>query len=91
MTTADLGTAVALDRCDSGIPALAKMATPGTLGATSELVVPASHTCLERPEVIAEVTRILKEHATPPTSRSRAAGERVRTKRSDCVAGLVGW
>ncbi len=34
-------------------------------GATSELIVNAGHLCLDNPEVIAEMARILKEHATP--------------------------
>ena len=34
-------------------------------GATSELIVNAGHVCLDNPEVIGEVARILKEHATP--------------------------
>jgi pimeloyl-ACP methyl ester carboxylesterase len=33
-------------------------------GATSELLVSAGHLCLETPDVIGEVARILKEHAT---------------------------
>jgi pimeloyl-ACP methyl ester carboxylesterase len=35
------------------------------VGATSELIVSAGHFCLDNPEVIGEVARILKEHATP--------------------------
>ena len=35
------------------------------VGATSELMVNAGHVCLDNPEVIGEVARILKEHATP--------------------------
>src|SRR5262249_12863853 len=34
-------------------------------GAVSELRVAAGHACLDKPDVIAEVARILKEHATP--------------------------
>ena len=34
-------------------------------GAVSELIVNAGHVCLDNPEVIGEVARILKEHATP--------------------------
>jgi pimeloyl-ACP methyl ester carboxylesterase len=35
------------------------------VGAASELIVNAGHVCLDNPEVIREVARILKEHATP--------------------------
>ena len=35
------------------------------VGAASELIVNAGHVCLDNPEVIGEVARILKEHATP--------------------------
>jgi hypothetical protein len=41
------------------------------VGATSELVVPAGHVCLENPEVIAEIGRILKEDVTPLRWQSR--------------------
>jgi pimeloyl-ACP methyl ester carboxylesterase len=34
-------------------------------GAESELVVPAGHFCLDNPQVIAEVARILRKHAKP--------------------------
>jgi hypothetical protein len=35
------------------------------VGAASELIVNAGHVCLDNPQVIGEVARILKEHATP--------------------------
>jgi pimeloyl-ACP methyl ester carboxylesterase len=44
---------------------LVSYASAHHVGATSELVVPAGHVCLESPEVIGEVARILKEHARP--------------------------
>jgi hypothetical protein len=34
-------------------------------GAVSELRVAAGHACLDKPDVIAEVARILKEHMAP--------------------------
>jgi pimeloyl-ACP methyl ester carboxylesterase len=40
-------------------------------GATSELLVSAGHLCLENPDVIGEVARILKEHATHQDSPIR--------------------
>jgi pimeloyl-ACP methyl ester carboxylesterase len=44
---------------------LVSYASAHHVGAKSELVVAAGHLCLNNPEVIGEVTRILKEHATP--------------------------
>jgi pimeloyl-ACP methyl ester carboxylesterase len=44
---------------------LVSYASAHHVGATSELIVNAGHVCLENPEVIREVARILKEHATP--------------------------
>ncbi len=42
--------------------------------ATSELLVTAGHVCLEDPNVIAEVARILKEHAAQQDPPTRASG-----------------
>jgi pimeloyl-ACP methyl ester carboxylesterase len=44
---------------------LVSYASAHHVGATSELIVNAGHVCLDNPEVIGEVARILKEHATP--------------------------
>jgi pimeloyl-ACP methyl ester carboxylesterase len=44
---------------------LVSYASAHHVGATSELIVKAGHVCLDNPEVIGEVARILKEHATP--------------------------
>jgi hypothetical protein len=46
-------------------------------GATSEFVVTAGHICLANPDVIGEVARILKDHAThgdPPIRVPEARG-----------------
>jgi hypothetical protein len=40
-------------------------------GATSEKLVAAGHFCLDRPEVIGEVRRILREHAATPEPSGR--------------------
>ena len=44
---------------------LVSYASAHHVGAASELIVNAGHVCLDNPEVIGEVARILKEHATP--------------------------
>jgi pimeloyl-ACP methyl ester carboxylesterase len=49
----------------SGGDGLVSYASAHHAGATSELVVNAGHFCLENPEVVGELARILKEHATP--------------------------
>jgi pimeloyl-ACP methyl ester carboxylesterase len=46
-------------------------------GATSELLVNGWHLCLANPEVIAEVARLLKEHATDRDRPSASPGRRI--------------
>jgi pimeloyl-ACP methyl ester carboxylesterase len=58
---AELGTLPGPGRGDG----LVSYASAHHVGATSELIVNAGHVCLDNPEVIGEVARILKEHATP--------------------------
>ncbi len=58
---ADQGSPSGLNKGDG----LVSYASAHHVGATSELVVAAGHLCLNNPEVIGEVARILKEHAIP--------------------------
>jgi pimeloyl-ACP methyl ester carboxylesterase len=48
----------------TGGDGLVSYASAHLVGATSELLVNAGHLCLDKPEVISEVARILNEHAT---------------------------
>jgi hypothetical protein len=68
---ADQGTFSGSDRGDG----LVSYASAHHEGATSELVVHAGHICLESPDVIAEIARILKEHLIPCPIQSRVTDE----------------
>jgi pimeloyl-ACP methyl ester carboxylesterase len=57
-------------------------------GATSEKLVSAGHYCLDLPEVIGEVRRILREHAATPEPRGRPVMHRETPPRSTVRGGF---
>jgi pimeloyl-ACP methyl ester carboxylesterase len=59
-------------------------------GATSELLVTAGHVCLDYPEVIGEVARILKQHATDRDSLLRASESDERSRKPPQTTASAG-